>query len=149
MYHIILVWCESFWLQFFYLSNLQWYTYYNYFSDTDCCTRQCCGPGRPFEMKVFDNMQREVMHLSRPLRCQCCCCPCCLQEMEIQSPPGTIIGYVEQKLVNNMKMRLTWCGGLVQATARSFCCVLIGKTLNSLLSRVIFGNDIVAEIKNS
>ncbi|RMX42103.1 hypothetical protein pdam_00001309 [Pocillopora damicornis] len=45
--------------------------------DTDCCTRQCCGPGRPFEMKVFDNMQRE--------------------EIEIQSPPGTVIGYVEQK----------------------------------------------------
>lgn len=48
-------------------------------------------------MKVFDNMQREVIHLSRPLRCQCCCCPCCLQEIEIQSPPGTVIGYVEQK----------------------------------------------------
>lgn len=65
--------------------------------DTDCCTRQCCGPARPFEMKVFDNMQREVIHLSRPLNCQCCCCPCCLQEIEIQSPPGTVIGYVEQK----------------------------------------------------
>ena len=66
-------------------------------SDTDCCTRQCCGPGRPFEMKILDNMQREVIHLSRPLRCQCCCCPCCLQEIEVQSPPGTVVGYVEQK----------------------------------------------------
>ena len=66
-------------------------------SDTDCCTRQCCGPGRPFEMKILDNMQREVIHLSRPLRCQCCCFPCCLQEIEVQSPPGTVVGYVEQK----------------------------------------------------
>ncbi|XP_029206518.1 phospholipid scramblase 2-like [Acropora muricata] len=65
--------------------------------DTDCCTRQCCGPGRPFEMRIFDNYQREVIHLSRPLRCQCCCFPCCLQEIEVQSPPGTVIGYVEQK----------------------------------------------------
>lgn len=48
-------------------------------------------------------MQREVIHLSRPLNCQCCCCPCCLQEIEIQSPPGTVIGYVEQKLVNIVK----------------------------------------------
>ncbi|XP_020614697.1 phospholipid scramblase 1-like isoform X2 [Orbicella faveolata] len=65
--------------------------------DTDCCTRQCCGPGRPFEMRIIDNMQREVIHLSRPVRCQCCWWPCCLQEIEIQSPPGTVIGYVEQK----------------------------------------------------
>ena len=71
--------------------------YNSYLVDTDCCTRQCCGPGRPFEMRIFDNMQREVIHLSRPLRCQCCCCPCCLQEIEIQSPPGTVVGYVEQK----------------------------------------------------
>ena len=66
-------------------------------SDTDCCTRQCCGPGRPFEMRIVDNMQREVMHLSRPVRCQCCWLPCCLQEIEIQAPPGTVIGYVQQK----------------------------------------------------
>ncbi|XP_027048674.1 phospholipid scramblase 1-like [Pocillopora damicornis] len=65
--------------------------------DTDCCTRQCCGPGRPFEMRIVDNMQREVMHLSRPVRCQCCWWPCCLQEIEIQAPPGTVIGYVQQK----------------------------------------------------
>ena len=67
------------------------------FSETGCLTRQCCGPGRPFEMKIFDGMQREVIHLSRPLRMQICCCPCCLQEIEIQSPPGTVIGYVVQK----------------------------------------------------
>lgn len=65
--------------------------------DTDCCTRQCCGPSRPFEMNILDNQQQEVLHLVRPLRCQSCCFPCCLQELEVHSPPGTIIGTVEQE----------------------------------------------------
>jgi len=47
--------------------------------DTDCCTRNCCGPSRPFEMKILDNYRNEVIHLSRPLACQSCCFPCCLQ----------------------------------------------------------------------
>ena len=65
--------------------------------DTDCCTRMCCGPGRPFEMNIVDNSGKEVIHLVRPLRCQGCCFPCCLQELEVHSPAGTIIGSVEQK----------------------------------------------------
>lgn len=65
--------------------------------DTDTCTRQCCGPGRPFEMKILDNMQREVIHLSRPLRCRGFMCPCSLQEISIQSPPGNPIGKVDEK----------------------------------------------------
>ena len=47
--------------------------------DNDCCTRMCCGPGRPFEMEIVDNSGREIIHLVRPLRCQGCCFPCCLQ----------------------------------------------------------------------
>ncbi|XP_006816091.2 phospholipid scramblase 2-like [Saccoglossus kowalevskii] len=43
--------------------------------DTDCCTRQCCGSARPFDMKVLDNQQREVIHLHRPLRCSSCWYP--------------------------------------------------------------------------
>lgn len=65
--------------------------------DTDCCTRQCCGPSRPFDIKILDNMQREVIHLTRPLRCSSCCFPCCLQELEVQAPPGNVVGYVLQK----------------------------------------------------
>ncbi|KXJ24994.1 phospholipid scramblase 2 [Exaiptasia diaphana] len=64
--------------------------------DTDCCTRQCCGPGRPFEMKILDNFQREIIHLTRPLRCSSCWFPCCLQEIEVQAPPGTVVGYCVQ-----------------------------------------------------
>ena len=28
--------------------------------ETDCCTRQCCGPSRPFDMRITDNQEREV-----------------------------------------------------------------------------------------
>ena len=31
--------------------------------DNDCCTRMCCGPGRPFEMNIVDNIGREIIHI--------------------------------------------------------------------------------------
>lgn len=65
--------------------------------DTDCCTRNCCGPVRPFDMKILDHTKREVIHLYRPLRCSTCWCPCFLQKLEVMAPPGNIIGYVVQE----------------------------------------------------
>ncbi|XP_021108452.1 phospholipid scramblase 1 isoform X2 [Heterocephalus glaber] len=65
--------------------------------DNDCCTRNCCGASRPFTLKILDNLGREVITMERPLRCTSCCFPCCLQEIEIQAPPGVPIGYVTQK----------------------------------------------------
>ena len=38
----------------------------------------------------------QVIHLVRPLRCAAWCCFCCLQEMEVQSPPGTTVGWIKQ-----------------------------------------------------
>ncbi|KAL6039942.1 hypothetical protein STEG23_016888 [Scotinomys teguina] len=64
--------------------------------DTDCCTRNCCGAARPFTLRILDNLGQEVMTLERPLRCSSCCFPCCLQEVEIQAPPGVPVGYVTQ-----------------------------------------------------
>uniref|UniRef100_A0A8B9MEC2 Phospholipid scramblase n=1 Tax=Accipiter nisus TaxID=211598 RepID=A0A8B9MEC2_9AVES len=64
--------------------------------DTDCCTRNCCGPSRPFTIRIIDNLGHEVITLQRPLRCSSCCFPCCLQELEVQAPPGTPVGYVVQ-----------------------------------------------------
>ncbi|XP_072447594.1 phospholipid scramblase 2-like [Chiloscyllium punctatum] len=63
---------------------------------SDCCTRNCCGSLRFFQMKLLDHQDREVIHLVRPFRCASCWFPCCLQEMEVQSPPGHTIGYVTQ-----------------------------------------------------
>ncbi|KAG5863776.1 hypothetical protein JTB14_012922 [Gonioctena quinquepunctata] len=65
--------------------------------DSDCLTRNCCGPLRPFDMNILDNYRNEIIHLHRPLACDSCCFPCCLQSMEVSSPPGTIIGTVEQE----------------------------------------------------
>ncbi|KAJ7990675.1 hypothetical protein DPEC_G00302860 [Dallia pectoralis] len=65
--------------------------------ENNCCTLQCCGPGRPFTLHIQDNLGQEVLTLTRPLRCDCCCFPCCLQELEVQSPPGIPIGYVVQE----------------------------------------------------
>ncbi|BFZ00262.1 hypothetical protein BsWGS_03302 [Bradybaena similaris] len=64
--------------------------------DTCCCTRNCCGASRPFDMKIMDNHKREVMHLSRPLRCSSCFFPCCLQKLTVEAPKGSVIGYVRQ-----------------------------------------------------
>ena len=64
--------------------------------DVDCCTRNCCGPSRPFEMKIFDTNQRQVAQFSRPFRCSNFWCPCFLQRLEVCCPPGNVVGYVEQ-----------------------------------------------------
>ncbi|XP_077327279.1 phospholipid scramblase 2-like isoform X1 [Lithobates pipiens] len=60
------------------------------------CARCCCGSLRPLNLHVCDYTGREVIHFVRPLRCSSCCFPCCLQELEVQSPPGQTIGYVAQ-----------------------------------------------------
>lgn len=71
-----------------------------YFADTDCCTRQCLGVMRPFEMMITDNQGQQLIKLDRPCRCQGSCCWCCyLQEMDIQSPPGVVVGKIEEMQV--------------------------------------------------
>lgn len=65
--------------------------------DNDCCTRNCCGPLRRFQMKVYDIYQNEVMHLRRPAACDSCMFPCCLQSIQVSAPPGRFIGSVQQK----------------------------------------------------
>lgn len=62
----------------------------------DCCTRNCCGPLRRFDMKVYDIYQNEVIHIRRPAACSSCFFPCCLQSIEVFAPPGNVIGSVEQ-----------------------------------------------------
>ena len=64
---------------------------------TECCTLICCGVNRPFDMKIRNMADSTIIHLHRPLRCTSCCFPCCLQILEVSSPPGTPIGTVEQE----------------------------------------------------
>lgn len=62
----------------------------------DCCTRNCCGPLRRFNMNVYDIYQNEVIHLRRPAACDSCWFPCCLQSIDVSAPPGNFIGRVQQ-----------------------------------------------------
>ncbi|XP_036410118.1 phospholipid scramblase 2-like [Megalops cyprinoides] len=64
--------------------------------ENDCCNLQCCGSSRSFLIRVSDNLGQQIMTLTRPLNCDACCFPGCLQELEVQSPPGIPIGYVIQ-----------------------------------------------------
>ena len=36
--------------------------------DSNCCSRNCCGRGRSFRMRVVDSQHSEVLSLDRPLR---------------------------------------------------------------------------------
>ncbi|KAH8398739.1 hypothetical protein KR222_002138, partial [Zaprionus bogoriensis] len=70
---------------------------YSAFEESDFCSRNCLGSSRAFEMKILDNFQNEVLHLSRPFRCELCCCfPSCMNTMEVSAPPGQFIGRVDQ-----------------------------------------------------
>ncbi|XP_072855455.2 phospholipid scramblase 1 [Pogona vitticeps] len=64
--------------------------------ENNCCTLLCCGADRPFTLKIFDNIGQVVIELTRPLRCSSCWYPCCLQELEVQAPPGIQVGYIKQ-----------------------------------------------------
>lgn len=65
--------------------------------ENDCCTRNMCGPARPFDMKILDIYKNQVMHMHRPLACSSCFFPCCLQSMEVSAPPGNVVGTIEQE----------------------------------------------------
>ena len=51
--------------------------------ETSCCTRNCCGPQRPFDFFLSDSNRDEVLHLHRDCVCSPCgwpnvfCCLCC------------------------------------------------------------------------
>lgn len=64
--------------------------------DSNCCGKYCAGSSRCFVMDVLDHKGSAVMRFVRPLRCTSCCWLCCLQVMEVQAPPGTLIGYAHQ-----------------------------------------------------
>ena len=58
------------------IKNNQDQAIYDAIEDSDCCTRNICGPIRPFGMKILDAHKNEIMHLNRPLACDSCLCPC-------------------------------------------------------------------------
>ncbi|CAG7822032.1 unnamed protein product [Allacma fusca] len=78
------------------VSNSQGQVIYSVKEDTDCCTRNCCDALRPFDILIRDSQEREVIHLSRPFACGSCLCPCLLQSIDVEAPPGIPVGRVVQ-----------------------------------------------------
>ncbi|XP_063965179.1 phospholipid scramblase 1-like [Lytechinus pictus] len=71
------------------------------FEESSCCHRYWCRQGRGLDIHVIDNEQREVMKIVRPFQCcaGCCWCAdteCCAYLIQIEAPPGNIIGYAKQ-----------------------------------------------------
>ena len=66
----------------------------------------------------------QVIHLDRPCRCSDPLCGfCCLQEIEVQSPPGTVIGYVKQNFSWWLpKFSILDAAGTVQLRIQGPCC---------------------------
>ncbi|CAF1245455.1 unnamed protein product [Rotaria sp. Silwood1] len=69
--------------------------------ESDTCHRWCCGANRAFVIHVFDQMNQEIIRISREFKCcvGCCWCAsanCCAHEAFIESPPGVNIGTVRQ-----------------------------------------------------
>ncbi|XP_053209675.1 phospholipid scramblase 2-like [Panonychus citri] len=54
------------------------------------------GPIRSFDLNLFDDQKNKILNITRPLRCQSCCYPCCLQRCEVTSADGSVLGYIEQ-----------------------------------------------------
>lgn len=70
--------------------------------ETDLCMRLCCGPGRGFTIHITDNYGKEVISVKREFKCcaGCCWCAnadCCAFELQVEAPPGQVIGYVRQE----------------------------------------------------
>ncbi|XP_064614980.1 phospholipid scramblase 1-like [Liolophura sinensis] len=65
--------------------------------ETNFCVRNCCGARRPFHMRIMDNTCQQVIRLNRAFRCESCFCFCCLQKVEVEAPPGNIVGYIRQQ----------------------------------------------------
>ncbi|XP_026122833.1 phospholipid scramblase 1 isoform X2 [Carassius auratus] len=63
---------------------------YHVKEESDCLVRNLFGPAHGFKMHIKDSMDQEIIQLHRPMRCF-------LQEIEVQAPPGVIIGYVKQE----------------------------------------------------
>ncbi|XP_015784561.1 phospholipid scramblase 2-like [Tetranychus urticae] len=68
---------------------------YTAVEDYDKCCLICCNTTRPFDIRVLDFQEREVLHFHRPLGCQSCWCPCCLQHVQVTAS-GVVCGFIKQ-----------------------------------------------------
>lgn len=75
---------------------------YSGYEDSGICMKLCCGAGRGFMMHVLDEENEEVIRMTKPFKCcsgMCWCANannCCSETINIESPPGVVIGSVRQ-----------------------------------------------------
>jgi hypothetical protein len=85
------------------IKNMMGQQCYYAFEESGCCGKICCKNRRGFDMKIVDNTQREVIHAKRDFNCfatTCCCLACCgctQHAIVVESPPGVVIGKINNK----------------------------------------------------
>ncbi|CAF1028674.1 unnamed protein product [Rotaria sordida] len=72
------------------------------FEESNICQRIYCPKTRRFDLHIVDNTNQEIIRVKREFKCcaGCCwfaCCNGCSQEVIVESPPGTVIGFVTQE----------------------------------------------------
>ena len=89
--------------------------------ETSCCNRFCCGVCRSFNVMIMDTQGQPIIQLVSPNTCNCCC----LRSIEVQSPPGTVIGFAKQQFtLFYPKISIQKCHGEALFTANgSFCAI--------------------------
>ncbi|CAF1070193.1 unnamed protein product [Rotaria sordida] len=101
-------------------------------NESDTCHRWCCGANRAFVIHVFDQMNQEIIRISREFKCcvGCCWCAsgsCCAHEAFIESPPGVHIGTVRQtRSFWRGHLSLTDAGGNEHLRVIGPCCICQG-----------------------
>ncbi|XP_068200348.1 phospholipid scramblase 1-like [Palaemon carinicauda] len=80
------------------LKNNSGYEFFRAVEHTNYCLRHVCGSIRAFDIAFLDHEDQEILHLSRPFRCNSFCCPAfTLQTIEVSCPPGNPLGTVSQE----------------------------------------------------
>ncbi|UJR38895.1 hypothetical protein I4U23_031563 [Adineta vaga] len=75
---------------------------YYAFEESHLCQRLWCTQSRGFDLHIVDSANKEVIYLRRSFKycagcCWCACSDACRQEITVESPPGTVIGFVTQE----------------------------------------------------
>ncbi|CAF0960656.1 unnamed protein product [Rotaria sordida] len=75
---------------------------YYAFEESDFCQRIYCPATRRFDLHIVDSTNQEIVRIKREFKCCsgyvcCACCSACSHEIVVESPPGTVIGYVTQE----------------------------------------------------
>ncbi|XP_015781101.1 phospholipid scramblase 2 [Tetranychus urticae] len=115
---------------------------YTAVEDYDKCCKICCNTTRPFDIRVLDSQEREVLNFHRPLGCQSCWCFCCLQSVEVTAS-GVTCGFIEQSwslFVSKFR--------ICDATGKTVL-VIKGPYINQIVTKFqIFSSDGKTEVGN-